>query len=121
VRALEPMPGVRVVGHADALDRLAFPGGVTVLRIAPDELIAVGMADGPTGDAILGEAETGFVGRWLDAGELAAVRRHVEWPLHDGLNQGLVAGVPARVWIGDDGRALLLVAGAYAHELETRL
>jgi len=115
------MPGIRVAGQADVLDRLQLPAGATVLRIAPDELIALGMADAPTGATILSETDTGFVGRWLNADELAAVRRHVEWPLRDGLNQGLVAGVPARVWIGDDGRALLLVAHAYAHELEARL
>jgi hypothetical protein len=65
----------------------------------------------------------GFVGWWLTADELAAVRHHVEWPIPEdrpALAQGLVAGVPARLWLTEE-RALLLVAAAYAHELQERL
>jgi hypothetical protein len=36
------------------------------------------------------------------------------------LAQGLVASVPAKIWLTDD-RALLLCAAAYAHELARRL
>ena len=37
------------------------------------------------------------------------------------LAQGAVAQVPARVWLPDDGDALLITAAAYADELESRL
>jgi hypothetical protein len=36
------------------------------------------------------------------------------------LAQGLIAGVPAGLWLTDNG-ALLLCAAAYAHELVERL
>jgi hypothetical protein len=70
------------------------------------------------------EKEVGFVGWWLTPDELAtAVLPHVDWPLpssRPALAQGLVAGVPAKIWLTDD-RALLLCAAAYAHELAERL
>ena len=71
-------------------------------------------------ESLIQEDEPGFVGWWLTQEELAHVRHHVDWPLVAGLNQGLVVGVPAKVWLGSD-RSLLLVARAYAHELEARL
>ena len=71
-------------------------------------------------DAIV-EDEAGFVGAWLDPAE---IEPHTEWPLpteRPALAQGSIAGVPAKLWLPDDGRAFLLTAAAYAHELETRL
>jgi hypothetical protein len=68
--------------------------------------------------------EAGFVGWWLTLDELNdAVVPHVDWPLPEdrpALAQGLVAGVPAKLWLAED-RALLLCAAAYAHELVDRL
>ena len=122
----------------------ARPGGIVVLRIAPDEAFAVGATDVEIRDphAIV-EPEAGFAGRWLTEAELGSlVAPHLEWPLppeRPALAQGSVAGVPARIWLRDEeeggaeseGRdgavagaepvALLVTAAAHAHELEMRL
>ena len=53
-----------------------------------------------------------------------AVAHHIEWSLpteRPALAQGAVANVPARVWLPDDGDALLVTAAAYADELASRL
>ena len=52
------------------------------------------------------------------------VVHHLEWSLPDErpfLAQGSIAGVPAKLWLSDDGRVLLLTATAYADELAGRL
>jgi hypothetical protein len=88
-------------------------------------MLVIGTAWAGLGDepAIV-EDEAGFVGWWLTPDEVARiVLPHVDWPLpleRPALAQGLVAGVPAKLWLADD-RALLLCAAAYAHELEERL
>ena len=124
MRAPEPMPGIRVVARPEVLDRLAWPAGVTVLRLAADEALGLGASSVPEG-WVTAEPEAGFVGWQLTADEVAAqVLPHVEWPLpvaRPALAQGLIAGVPAKLQLAVDGRALLLVAQAYAHELIERL
>jgi hypothetical protein len=121
VRAPEPVPGVRVVADPAVLDGVGLPGDAVALRLAPDELFVAGQA--VDAEPALVEDERGFVGWWLQPEELEQVAHHVEWPLpgeRPALAQGLVAGVPARLWLGE-GRTLLLVAAAYAHELVDRL
>jgi hypothetical protein len=124
VRALEPIRALRVAAAPATLDRLTWPDGAAVLRIAPDDLLVIGATLVVVGEAGIIEDERGFVGWWLTADEVREqVLPHVEWPLPGGrpaLAQGLVAGVPAKLWLGED-RALLLCATAYAHELEERL
>lgn len=122
MRAPEPVIGVRVVAPPADLDRM-WTERAPVLRFAADEALVLGdtaiLGDGPG----IGEMDHGFVGWWLTVDELAAVRHHVEWPIPEdrpALAQGLVAGVPARLWLTEE-RALLLVAAAYAHELQDRL
>ena len=125
MRALEAMPGLRVVATPEALDGALWSEDAIVLRFAPDDAFAIGMSDVALADddAIV-EFETGFVGTWLTSDELREhVQPHIEWPLpaaRPGLAQGLIAGVPAKLWLEDD-RALLLCAAAYAHELTGRL
>ncbi len=123
MRAPELLTGVRVVAAPAALDALAWPDGVAALRLAADDVFAVGATTVEAGDAIV-ETEAGFVGWWLTLDELYDnVLEHVDWPLPEtlpALAQGLIAGVPAKLWITTD-RALLLCAAAYAHELEERL
>lgn len=49
------------------------------------------------------------------------LEREAEWPPPDrGLAQGMAAGLPVKVWMGDE-RALLLTRGSLAAELEERL
>ena len=124
MRALERLAGLRVVADPAALDAATWRGAaeVTVLRLAPDDAFAIGATevDVADEDAIV-ELEPGFAGAWLPVAEVA---HHVEWSLpaeRPALAQGAVANVPARVWLPDDGDALLVTAAAYADELASRL
>lgn len=123
MHAPEALSGVRVVASPDTLDALAWPDGVAALRLAPDDLFVLDGAHFEVAPAVV-EEETGFVGWWLTLEELHDhVLEHVDWPLpvsRPVLAQGLIAGVPAKLWLTQD-RALLLCAAAYAHELEERL
>ena len=121
--ALERLQGLRVVADPTALDAARWRGdGLTLLRLAPDDALTIGATDVEIDDqhAIV-ESETGFAGAWLP---LEAVAHHIEWSLpteRPVLAQGAVANVPARLWLPDDGDALLITAAAYAVELESRL
>jgi hypothetical protein len=124
VPALDRLPGLRVVATPAALDAAAWrgPAEVTVLRLAPDDAFAIGATEVDVDDehAIV-ESELGFAGTWLPVEALA---HHVEWSFpteRPALAQGAVANVPARIWLPDDGHALLITAAAHADELESRL
>jgi hypothetical protein len=125
VPALEAVASIHVVALPAALDAARWSGDdVDVLRIAPDEALglgATGVAIDADPDAIV-EDEAGFVVALLDAAETADVAAHVDWPLPGDagtLAQGKVAGVPARMLIGNP--TLLVTHAAYADELERRL
>ena len=124
MHAPEPLPALRVVGTPEALDELAVPDDQPRLRLAPDDLLVIGAASVQVAGENLVVDEAGFVGWWLTPEEVREqVLPHVDWPLptaRPALAQGLVAGVPAKLWLTED-RALLLCAAAYAHELEERL
>ena len=119
----EPLQGVRVVADPAALDRARWAGvEVTVLRFAPDDALALGATGVDVADehAVV-EPEAGFAGAWLP---LDAVVAHIEWPLpaeRPALAQGSIAGVPAKLWLPDDGDVLVLTATAYADEIAGRL
>ena len=121
--ALEPLRGLRVAADPAALDVARWHGpDVTVLRLAPDDALAIGAETVDVDDehAIV-EPEAGFAGVWLP---VEVIAHHLEWPLpaeRPALAQGFVATVPAKVWLPDDGEALLLTAAAYADELAGRL
>ena len=123
--ALEPIRGLRVVANAAALDAARWSGAdVAVLRFAPDEALALGATgvdiDGDA-DAIV-VAEAGFSAGTVT---LDVVLPHLEWSLpaeRPALAQGLIVGVPVKLWIPtDDGTGFLVVAAAYADELLDRL
>lgn len=122
---LETLTGTRVVASPEALDTGRWSKGTVVLRLAPDDVFAIGSGEIEVADehAIIID-ESGFVGMWLDADELSQrVVPHIEWPLtltRPAFAQGLIAGVPAKLWLEDD-RALVLCAAAYARELADRL
>jgi hypothetical protein len=123
VPALDRLRGIRVVADPASLDRATWDGDdAAVLRFAPDDAFGVGARAVDIDDehAII-EDEAGFVGAWLDPD---VVETHTEWPLptdRPALAQGSIAGVPAKLWLPEDGHALLLTAAAYVDELETRL
>lgn len=125
--ALEPLHGLRVVADPAALDaarwKVATDGEpAVVLRFAPDEVFVIGATsvtlDDP--DAIV-EDERGYVGAWCP---FDAIRAQTDWsPPADrpSLAQGSIAGVPAKVWLPDDGDVLVVVTAAHAAGLAERL
>lgn len=123
MRAPEPVTGARIVAAPSVLDAGSMPDDHAALRFAPDELFVLGTFTYAGPGPLIQEDEHGFVGWWLTPEELAEVTHHVEWALpaeRPALAQGLIAGVPARLWLGGD-RTLLLCHRAYAHELIERL
>lgn len=125
MHALETLRGIRVVAASEALDATQWRDGAIVLRFAPDEAFVIGATEieVPDEHAIV-TRETGLVGTWISRDELRdRVVPHIDWPVPAGpsvLAQGLVAGVPAKLWL-DEEAALLLCAAAYGRELAERL
>jgi hypothetical protein len=123
VPGFEPLVGLRVVADPAALDAARWHGNdVTVLRLAPDDAFGIGTEGVDVDDehAIV-ESEAGFSGAWV---AIEDVEPHVEWSLPEArasLAQGSIAGVPAKVWLPDEGDAFVLTAAAYADELARRL
>ncbi len=122
--ALEAVDAVRVVALPAALDGARWAGDdVDVLRIAPDEALGIGATgvevDDP--DAIV-EPEAGFAVALLDGIEVAALAAHMDWTLPSAAGtvaQGKIAGVPAKVLVGEP--TLIVANAAYADELGRRL
>ena len=122
--ALEPVEGMRIVASPAAVDAARWSGDdVDVLRIAPDEAFAIGATgvevDDP--DAIV-ESEAGYAVALLDHADRRDLAAHTEWPIPDqpgSLAQGKIAGVPAKLLVGDP--SLLITQVAYADELRSRL
>ncbi len=123
MRAPEPLAGIRVVASPAGLEAVAWADGVTPLRFAADDLFVLGATTAELPGALV-EEERGFVGWWLSVEELHDhLLGHIDWPLpaeRPALAQGLIAGVPAKLWLTHD-RVLLLASAAYAHELMERL
>jgi hypothetical protein len=97
-----------------------------VLRVAPDDVLVLDDAQPAVDDphAIV-VAERGFVAWELGPGEIDALAHgHIEWALprsRPTVAQGLVAQVPAKLWLRADGTALLLCSAPLAAELLERL
>ena len=126
MRAFEATHGIRVVADPAALDAAGWTAskaeGVTVLRIAPDEVIAIGAsaAEVPDADAIAFE-EVGYV---VGRDDLADLERRLEWPLPSepgAVVQGAVAGVPVKLVLRDDDTVDIYTWAAYAHDLAAKL
>ena len=113
-----------MVAHPAALDRAVWPAGCLVMRIAPDDVFAIG-ADAVEIDdphAII-ESESMFSGVWLDRSFVEDwIVHNAEWrlPDRDGVSQGMVAALPVKVLV-QGARALVMVPASFAHELESRL
>ena len=115
----------RIVGSPAALDAALTASD---MRISADEAFSFTDPDDLRADfpasAII-ETDTGWSGAWFAhhtlAGRLASL---CEWqlPVRPGVGQGLIAGVPAKVWLPPDTEeVLLMVATTHAHELQARL
>ncbi|MCU1401673.1 MAG: hypothetical protein JWN62_4782 [Acidimicrobiales bacterium] len=124
--ACEPLIGWRIIADPSALDTAAWPAGSTVVRISPDDVYVIGVAEPTVSDphAIV-TPEHGFNGATLTAAQVADIAmRHIEWQLpssRPALAQGQIAGVPSKLVLHADGSALLLVATAAHHELVARI
>ena len=124
--ALEPVAGIRVVATPAALEGAQWSGDdIDVIRIAPDEALGIGATgvdlDDP--DAIV-EPEAGYSVALLARDDLARLTAHTDWfvPVLKGradLAQGKIAGVPAKLLVGDP--SLLVVQTAYVDEIRSRL
>ncbi len=122
----ERLEASRIVASPEALDDLAPAAGGIALRVARDELLIVAASAPPTPadpHAIV-ERETGYAAAWLGAAEAAEILATAcDWEPPGGrpaLAQGLVAGIPVKLWLESE-RALLVVAASHAAELDARL
>jgi hypothetical protein len=95
------------------------------LRIASDEALVIPPAPAITLNdpyAIV-ESEGGLAGIWMPiSGARMLLEHHCEWELPEtrpAFCQGMVAGVPAKVWLEKD-RVLFLVPAPFAHDFEER-
>lgn len=125
--ALEPLACVRVVAGRDSLDAAEFPEGAVVVRISPDEALVVGDltpdAVGIVDEHAIVVGDSGWSGVWVSADESARILATTcEWALpvdRPSSAQGMVAGLPAKLWLESD-RTLILVPSALAAEFEER-
>ena len=127
-------PGVRVVGAPEAIDAAewqdAGPGPdefePLVLRFAPDEAFAVGATGVRLGDpeAIV-EPELGYSAVMFPVDEfIDVVLPKIEWPVaptRPAFCQGLIAGVPVKLYIDSTGAATVFVMNAYLDDFLSRL
>jgi hypothetical protein len=114
-----------VVAQPEALDRMTPPEDGLILRLAPDDVLITGGGDVAVDDPhALIQDETGFSAMALtEAQILDVLGRCASWEPPAGrpcLAQGMVAGLPVRIWI-DHGQGLVIVPTPLAHELEERL
>ena len=93
----------------------------TAAGLAEPDAGSFGVAD----EHAIVEDDAGWSGAWLQPAALAEIAvQHIHWRLPDrrpALAQGLVAAVPAKLWLQVDGSALLIVATVSVDELQERL
>ncbi len=129
MHAPERLEGMRIVALPRALDAARYTGagtrGVTVLRIAVDEVLALGAITATVDDphAII-ERETAFVGWDLSHDEFTRlIARHIEWSVpttRPALAQGLIAALPLKLYFDGD-RVLMIASSGLVHEVVARL
>ena len=124
--ALERFTGTRVVALPRAIDAAVWPEGTLAFRLAPDEVLvtpAVNVTAVDDPHAIV-ELETGFSAVWLDhVAAIDLLERECDWELpqeRPAFAQGLVAGLPVKLWFERD-RVLFIVAAPLAADLTERL
>jgi hypothetical protein len=134
VPALDRFTGTRVIALPRAIDAAVWPEGTLAFRLAPDEVLvtpAVNVTALDDPHAIV-ELETGFSAVWLDpVAAIDLLERECDWELPRGMRQwgnpelpifaqGLVAGLPVKIWFERD-RVLFIVASPLAADLTERL
>ena len=122
---VEILQGCRVVASPSSIDNAVWPTGALVLRIAPDDVLLVGAGRFEMSDphAIV-EPDGGFCAVRMSAGRVIdLLAANASWQLPESrpcLAQGMVAGLPVKVWVEDDW-ALLISPTPFSSELEARL
>jgi hypothetical protein len=112
-----------VVADPQAIDALEAR---IALRVATDDVLVLDDARPAVDDphAIV-VAERGLVGWELGPDEVTELAHgYIEWELpssRPAVAQGFVAQVPAKLWLREDGTALLICAAALAAELLERV
>ena len=125
--SLHQLCGWRIIADPAALDSAPWPPSAHVVRISPDDAFVIGPIEPtvPADPHAIVTPELGFAGVGLSSAEVRSIaEQHIEWPLpsrRPALAQGQIAGVPTKLELHVDGSALLLVACAAQHELQTRL
>jgi hypothetical protein len=118
----------RIVTTPAVLD--AVEAMTDLIRIAPDEAIVLS-EDSPINlvsadPAAIVEADGGWSGAWMSEDSFTMLCAHtIDWtlPTHrPAVAQGLIAGVPAKVWLVEtEADVLLMTPTAFAHDLIDRL
>ncbi|MBX3010455.1 MAG: hypothetical protein KF832_03070 [Caldilineaceae bacterium] len=123
---LERIQGTRIVATPAALDAARWPDEALVLRLAADEafVTAAVKADAVADPHAIVVPDGGFAGVWLPATTaLDFLARTCEWEVpasRPTFAQGMVAGLPVKLWLETE-RVLLLVPAPYATDLQERL
>ena len=126
MHVLERFEGTRIVALPVAIDAAKWPDNALVFRLAADEVLVTGTVAAAVVDdphAIV-ERETGFSTVWLETAVAADfLQGECDWELpleRPAFAQGIVAGLPMKVWFERD-RVLLIVASPFAADLMERL
>lgn len=127
---IEDFLGTRIVASPQALDSCSWPTGAMVLRLAPDEVVVLGL-DEPHAfeqeiddDSAIQIVEHGFCGVRLPRADFNHwFHTGADWDLPVGspsFAQGAVAGLPVKLLI-DEENVLVVTRSSLRHELEARL
>ncbi|MFZ4629827.1 MAG: hypothetical protein ACOYNR_15990 [Blastocatellia bacterium] len=127
---VERLEGTRIVARPAALDALGTAQGCIWMRLAADELLIIGEPLEKAERVLINDPhaivlrETGFAGIWQPAeAALAFLACACEWELpktRPAFAQGMVAGLPVKLWLESD-RVLFVTAAPYAADLEERM
>jgi len=116
----EPVVVTRVVAASSALDSLTSTPEATILRLSADEALVLDGAISVDDPHALVLEDHGWIVKRLDEAELrVSLAELCAWEPQPGLNQGMVAGLPAKVWIAGD-RSFMIVPAGFAAEVEER-
>lgn len=127
---VERLEGMRIVARPAALDALGADEQSIFMRLAADELLIIGEPLEKAELVLINDPhaivlrETGFAGVWQPAGAaLEFLACACEWEVpktRPAFAQGMVAGLPVKLWLESD-RVLFVTAAPYAADLEERM
>ena len=130
MQELNRIDGTRIVAKPAALDAVAWPDELLVLRTAPDEVYIAAppedIADVSIGDdyaIVIGDGS--FSGMWMEEEDGLTVLEHTcEWEppkARPAFAQGMVAGIPTKLWFDETEGILFIVPTPYWVEFTERV